>query len=169
MAAILDVSQQTISKYVAEGMPKADRGKYDIAACVQWRISQLDRLGTDEESTNVVRSREELYRAQTRGQQLKNMILDGQTVPLDLVKGVLNEIAGILAAQHDAIAPRCSEDPAVQQAILEEQRAVRESLAGAIEGLGQRIADSRFDSEAAAETQHGRVRGRQPYFAARKS
>ncbi len=46
LADVFRVNCKTITRWAADGMPRLETGRYDLADCIAWRIEQADRSAT---------------------------------------------------------------------------------------------------------------------------
>lgn len=138
LAGVFGVSPRSITYWCDEGMPRVRRGTFDVAACVQWRLSTLmqrDQGTSDEE-------RRALVRAQTERTQLEASRLRGTLIDADLVHRTLMQLGTLVASQLDGLAGRAAAEVAamsdtlqVQTYLLAECRSIRTSIADLIAGF----------------------------------
>lgn len=96
---ILGVSRPTIGRFVARGMPKAARGKYDLIATVRWVLEQQG----GEREPEVADQRLELLKEQTQTAQLKNAILRGELVRREDLHDIVLELGGMITEVLDIV------------------------------------------------------------------
>jgi phage terminase Nu1 subunit (DNA packaging protein) len=139
LAKILMVGPTHINYLCREGMPKADRGKYDLEVCVQWYINNLrDKIeGKDIEGIEV--ERKKLVTAQRKKIDLESAKMRGEMIPVEVVARTLNEIGVIISTQLDGIAARHAgmlatmHEPAeIQKVLFDESRSIRGAVARSI-------------------------------------
>lgn len=143
MAKVFGVADRTIQRMVKEGMPQAARGAYDIRACVQWQLAELER---NDAASGGMTPRDELAIAQRRKVELETEQLRLTLVPREMAERAMNEIAAIIASQLDGLGPRLageladSDDPAwIQARLFTETRTLRASIAQAIKNFGATV------------------------------
>jgi phage terminase Nu1 subunit (DNA packaging protein) len=149
---LLGVSERQVRNYAKEGMPQVARGKFDSIACVRWKIAQIAEESTP---TGDLSPRDELAIAQRRKVELETAQLRATLLPRDLVTRAMNQVAALVAAQLDSLAPRLAgeladmSDPAeIQAALLREARTTRASIAQAMRELGESVASGQaFEDE----------------------
>lgn len=86
LAHVLGLAElNSISKLVARGMPRQDRGRYDLAACVPWYIQDVKSRGQvdPDEIEEVVLARTKLYDAQRLGKEIDNAIRTKQVAYIE--------------------------------------------------------------------------------------
>lgn len=91
VAAIVGVTQQSISAMVAEGkLPAAGSlGEIVLAYCQRLRDQAAGRLGAEGGGLDLVQERAALARSQRVAQDLKNDIARGEYAPIGLLADVL--------------------------------------------------------------------------------
>lgn len=168
LARIFGVSRRWIYKLKDKGLPQNGRF-YDVATCVQWELARITEKG-DDEPADIMEARRHLYIAQTKKTELETARLRGSLVNLEEARSLLQQIAGIVASQLDAVGPRLAAQVAgeedqktIQLMLFEEHRAIRESIASAIVGLP---APGSADHPSAAEADSGPVGRREAKSAA---
>jgi len=146
-------------------MPRAGR-LYDVPEVVQWYIARITERA-NEEPTDIMDARKQLYIAQTAKTRLETDKARGDLVALTEAASLMNAIASVVAAQLDSVAPRLAalvahenDQKVIQQLLFEEHRQVRESIANKIMELPE---PSGGDSEAPAESVSGRLGGREAH------
>lgn len=174
-AALVGVSQQAVSEWIAAGMPcKRGRGRghrvqIDPPRAIPWVISRREPAGSQ---------RERLAKEQADKVALENAAKRGETILAGQVADVLSTLAADLAARHDAVPGRVAgefsgiNDPAViRQRLLDELRVVRGAFAIAIDKFADALGtaeDDGGDREAAPKAKRKRVGRRKPRVASRK-
>lgn len=149
---LLGVSDRQVRNYTKEGMPQVARGKFDAIACVQWKLAQVTEEAT---VTGELSPRDELAIAQRRKVELETAQLRATLLPRDLVNRAINQVAALVAAQLDGLAPRLAgeladmHDPQqIQAALLREARTTRSAIAQAMRELGESVASGHaFEDE----------------------
>lgn len=113
------------------GMPKEARGRYSVKNCVQWRIKHLEKQLQGNDPAEVD-ERKRLIRAQAQRHELAAQQMRGELVDSESMRGVLNNVFSIVASQLEGLAPRLTVEPAEQQRITVETRAIRSAVHAAI-------------------------------------
>lgn len=88
LSKIFNVKERTISNWVAAGMPKAERGKYDLASCTSWLIKKLRK------KVELLKAGDKtIYRLKKEGLERANILKDidikvklRQLIDLDMVR-----------------------------------------------------------------------------------
>lgn len=153
LAEIFGVSEKTIRNWVADGMPQAGHGKYDLRACVQWKVDQVATASIDDEAEGATDSaRRELYIAQRHKIELEIAERRGELLPAALVDQTLASVASVATSQIDALGPRLAgeladmDDPAAIQArLFTEGRQVRAAIAEQIRQMAEVLAEGEQD------------------------
>jgi phage terminase Nu1 subunit (DNA packaging protein) len=92
VAETLKLSTRRVRQLVELGMPRENRGQYDLAKCMLWYIRHLQReierreLDRSPESTALRAQRVRLVKAQADREEHSLKILSAQLVPRDLCK-----------------------------------------------------------------------------------
>ena len=99
LAESLNVSKRRVQQLVAEDMPKAKRGRYDLVACLTWYVRWLQNAVTQRQALTgraandvVKRERARLLTAQAQRAERLNLIASGEVVPLDVLRDRLSTI-----------------------------------------------------------------------------
>lgn len=125
---IMDVSQQTISEWLAKDMPVLDRGAafvdgaYDTGACIRWRINQ--ELARAERERP--RDRLDLANARLREQELE--LRSGKLVEASAVRNGLGRLVIEFRSALLRIATDQSFSDVVRQQLEERHRAILKEL-----------------------------------------
>jgi phage terminase Nu1 subunit (DNA packaging protein) len=165
---IFGVSRMTITDWCRAGMPKLGYGSYDVAACVQWRVAQIQQRAHT--TAEVLDGRAELIRAQTERYQLENARLRGTLIDAAYVRATVQSMCATIATMLDALAPRatpellqCTDAGAIQELLFRECRAVRDLIADQVRSIGvaldrdERGGDRAPTTRAKRERMGGRV------------
>lgn len=180
VAALLGCSHTTVRNMVTAGMPFVQEGDgkktpwlFDMAKVIAWK---LDRDGPDSTSNALEEAKTRKMAAEASIQELKLANLRGEVVPIDAVKGQIDEqyskVRTALLAMPTTLAPVLAkfDDPREVKEILEARiREILNELAGFDEKQYladlNRSPDSGAEdqpepSEAPAKTKRSRVVGR---------
>ena len=157
IAEILGVSRAMVGKYVKKGMPKHQRGKYDVVLCVQWVIEGLKEIRDGKGDTSeLALERLKLYQSQRIKTDLENARVRGELLPAEDVADAFNAMAAEVATRLDAIGGRLASQLAgmkkpaeVQAVLLSEMREIRASIADSWDAIAINP-DSGVDTSAAA-------------------
>lgn len=132
LAAVLKVTPRTIQLWARDrGLPRANRGRYPLVECIHWRLTDLEKQidGADQGEND---ERKRLIRAQAQRHELAAQQMRGELVDSESMRGVLNNVFSIVASQLEGLAPRLTVEPAEQQRITVETRAIRSAVYAAI-------------------------------------
>lgn len=157
------MTEKTIRNWVADGMPQIGHGKYDLAACVQWKIDQVASDSAEEEPDSATDSaRRELYIAQRHKIELEIAERRRELLPAALVDQTLSAIASVASSQLDSLGPRMageladSDDPAwIQQRLFTECRAIRSAIAEQVRQMSEEIAEAADEGDDGDDEQGG--------------
>lgn len=142
LAEIFAVSDRTIQRLVASGMPQIGHGQYDLRACVAWQLARLKAA----EPTTGTTPHEELAIAQRARCELETQQKRDTLLPRDLVFQIMTRMADLISEELERIPVDASAiadmtDPARVQAFLfERARATRRAIAARLRNLGAEIA-----------------------------
>lgn len=161
LAHVLGVVPSRISQLAREGMPKAKRGRYDLAECVQWMIG-FWRERADASNRRVdSEGREQLVNAQTEYYRVRTDRERAVLIRRDQVLDVLNRLGGGLAGELDALPVRVvnrlpPEAPpeVLAEVLADECRDTRERCASIALALAD-AEESSGDPDPAAESAAG--------------
>jgi len=166
MARIFGCSVNHINKLVTRGLPRKARGQYDIAACVQWMISDTtSRSGIDpDELPAVVEARTRLYVAQEAHKVLETRRLAGELLEAEDVRARMLDLAQLLVSALEGLPVRAAAAAAATRTtaeaaatLREECSAARSELATRIVALGGSLQADRPTGNAATEPERGRM------------
>jgi phage terminase Nu1 subunit (DNA packaging protein) len=104
LANLLGVDVRTIKNLVDEGMPKADRGRYSLGACVPWYIQREREAARGSKGLNdldLARQRKTV--AEARRAELDVAEAEGQVIPTELHAERLRERLATVAGAVKAI------------------------------------------------------------------
>jgi phage terminase Nu1 subunit (DNA packaging protein) len=154
LAHRLGITRQRVDQLVkTEGMPKIGRGKFDFAACRDWyegfkNIGRPDKSSFDERKRLVI--------AQAEKTELETAKLRGELIASEEVAQLLYELSVIFLSQHDSLGPRLanhlsgiSNPGEIQVEIKKETDAIRDTVAGQLQAIADRLGSS-ADYKAAA-------------------
>ena len=156
LARVLGLTTIRINQLVNEGMPKNERGKYNLIECVKWYINfwKQRASGDNDEKKNQQIG---LIEAQRDKIVLETNKLRETLLPVEEVAHTLNAIAVIVSTQLDGLGARMAntlagiDEPAeIQRTLFNECRTIRDNVAGQIDTLAA-CADVLEYSQAAAE------------------
>ena len=149
LAEAFSLSPGRIRQLVLEGLPKAERGKYDLAVCIKWFIDyKLEKAAGPLASTDVNEARKKLYDAQVVKTELETSRIKRETIPADEHLIDLNQLGVMFSSGLDAIGGRLASqlagmnDPAViSEHLTVEVAAIRESVADAITAYSSTVSN----------------------------
>jgi phage terminase Nu1 subunit (DNA packaging protein) len=178
IATLFNLTPRRVQQLANEGMPKADRGNYDVRACTMWYIrymqGQLLKRQDDEvrdETVKWTRERTRLAQEQAETSALRNAEMRGELISLSILKQRLGHVFGNIRqntlALGSKIAPECEARSAIEikEIIDREARILLESLASfdlrTVKDRPRADADSE-DPDAASENNGEPVGRRKP-------
>lgn len=101
LAKIFNLTPRRIQQLANEGMPKADRGQYDVSACTMWYIRYMQGQllkrqddGVRDETIHWTRERTRLAREQAETSALRNAEMRGELVNVTILKQRLGHVFG---------------------------------------------------------------------------
>jgi phage terminase Nu1 subunit (DNA packaging protein) len=114
VAKALNVSERRVQQLTKEGLPKEDRGKYDLGKCMLWYIRYLQaaleasgrRDSTDEDYGGMREERARLLRAEAELKEIELAKERGQVVTIADVEREWSAIVLSVKARIMAIPPR---------------------------------------------------------------
>lgn len=119
IARVLGVDERSIQNYANEGMPRAKRGRFPLAAAVQWYLERERTAARGNKGLNdldLARQRKTV--AEARSAELDLADREGKLIPIEVHEQRLRErletVAGALKANGRY-------QPAVKAAITDEQ------------------------------------------------
>lgn len=132
------LSKQAISQFVADGMPKAQRGTYDLMACIGWYLNRLraavkrnEKEGSDGRTTNLEDERKRLIGAQADITEMEAGKLRGELIPIGMYENDLTTTAVFIRTNLQSLpgrtAPRLGMVERVKAKLILE-KAVRDVL-----------------------------------------
>lgn len=169
IAKLFGITERRIQQLAKEDIiPKAERGKYELAGCVKGYIEYLQRIATDGDKSLVLsKEKARLVNAQADAQELKNAITQGRVAPVSDLLTALMEIFSIVATQLDGISGRLANELAgvsdariIRQRLLDESRRIRTAATDQIKRLAAHWrgdVKSSPDPRAAAKKKRGGV------------
>jgi phage terminase Nu1 subunit (DNA packaging protein) len=103
LAGLLGVDIRTIKNLVDEGMPKLDRGRYSLSACVPWYIQRERERSRESKGLNDLDlARQRKTNAEARKAEMEVAQLEGMTIPTELhaerLRERLETVAGAVKA-----------------------------------------------------------------------
>ena len=147
VAAALNLTARRIQQLVKEGLPKAERGLYDLEACMLWYIKFLQKA-LETRSTNIDGAVSSLTAERTKAAketserlQMANMEKRGQVVVAEVIKQQVMQAIAYLNQSLEALPQRVTTDETLQNKIEEEIRACRSEFAGYLEKIGGRTSN----------------------------
>lgn len=107
LAEALSLTPRRIQQLAAEGMPKASRGKYDVAACVKWYIEYREqRAREDAKPTSIDDAKLRLAVAQAETAELDLAERRGELVSVATYEDRLGRILTLLRSRLLALPGR---------------------------------------------------------------
>lgn len=119
LAQLFGVDVRTLANLVEEGMPKAARGRYDLAKCVPWYLNREREKARGNKGLNdldLARQRKTV--AEARKAEIELAQLEGEVIPAELhaqrLRERLETVAGAVKAIHRY-------QPDIKSAVTDEQ------------------------------------------------
>lgn len=108
LARIFNVTVQSVHLWVAQGMPKKSRGRFELAACISWRRSRdLDTVPSGgARSDDLDPERRLLTIERRRRQELENGVASGELLDAGRVKSVFMGAVTGFVNELDALPQR---------------------------------------------------------------
>lgn len=149
VATLLELSERQVYELAKRGtIPRAERGRYDLIACVRAYVRHLREVAagraSDDGRSDIVAERARLAAAQADQYELKNAQLRGDLVPAD-------DIESASVAIHSAVQRRLLAVPrnaAPLVAVENDARACENIIREHIEEALEEIADLQLEVEA---------------------
>lgn len=130
---LFDVSRQTISNFVDQGMPKVEENTFDLAACVRWLLARKDRerqeliqnLGLEHQETRLKKAQADLKEIELAKEV-------ATLVPVDLVEREWDRLYSVTKTHllslpsKIAVQVRAAKDIPETKSIMEEE--IRQAL-----------------------------------------
>lgn len=112
IAAILGVTQPTVSNWMTEGKLPAAGTLHQVvlAYCQRLRDQAVGRLGAGLGELDLVQERAALARQQRIGIEIKNAVLASQFASVATMEGVLQLVSGSIARQFDLLPAMLASD-----------------------------------------------------------
>lgn len=117
VAKALNITVRRANQLVHEGMPRAERGKYDLGACMLWYIRFLQNalskkatMGEDGEISSLQGSRQELYKVQTERERFNLEKDRGLVIPTELHEKILADLIVETNSRVRAVGARIAGD-----------------------------------------------------------
>lgn len=152
LAELFDVDIRTVQNYVIEGMPREDRGKYNLFDCVQWRLQQLKTKIEEAERGDAtlykLRQEEQFLKNEMRRvalNKLQNSVIDSETVRAAWIRQIK-----VIVSNIDAAAPRINNQIAGDGKTL---KVIRDEINAIRKLISEAKLDFNFDEEEDIEAQ----------------
>ncbi|MCA0387937.1 MAG: hypothetical protein LCH52_05525 [Bacteroidetes bacterium] len=129
-----DRDERTIQLWVQKGMPREQRGNYDLVACTRWLIRELrqenEELKSGDQTLSRLRKVEQEMRNEEREIKLKK--LRGEYIEVELVKSTWVTMGKVIVKFLEGLAVkinrRVNGDSITLAAIHEEINLIREDI-----------------------------------------
>ena len=99
LAKAMNIGSRRVQQLVADGMPKATRGRYDLVPCLEWYVRFLQRAIEQRQPLTgraandcVKRERARLLHAQVQKAERQNLIASGEVVPFEVMRARLSNM-----------------------------------------------------------------------------
>jgi len=165
----LNITARRVQQLVKEGMPKAERGLYDLGHCMLWYIKHLQKAlaarssGEDGSMTSLMSERTKQARETSERMQMANLKARGEVLLAAEVKQEVSKAIAYLAQDLTALPQRITTDEAIQARAQDELILARDRFARNLESLakpGGSVERRSRGHTRKAKTNPGRVGGR---------
>ncbi|HXE90479.1 MAG TPA: hypothetical protein VNK82_05885 [Terriglobales bacterium] len=106
IAKALNVTRRRVNQLVHEGMPRAERGKYELGACMAWYIRYMqsaferrEMFSDDGSSADVRRQRARMLKASADLAEMELAEKRGELVPVEAFKRVMGNMIAVVRSQ----------------------------------------------------------------------
>jgi phage terminase Nu1 subunit (DNA packaging protein) len=159
----LNLTERRIEQLVHEGMPKLERGRYDLYACAKWYIRYLqnamERRATEtgddsSKSLNLNEEKKRLIRAQADIAEVELKKKIGELIPANLVDDKFMTFAGVVHDRFLSLPPRIAprlEGESRDVIRIKLHEVVRDTLNGLSNDLPKKLAATKHDDTKASE------------------
>lgn len=113
----LNVTVRRVNQLVHEGMPRAERGAYDLGGCMLWYIRYLQKalakkatMGEDGEIASLQGSRQELLKVQIERERFELTKAKAEVIPIETHELILADLIQETKARVRAVGSRISQD-----------------------------------------------------------
>jgi len=117
VAKALNVTVRRVNQLVHEGMPRAERGVYDLGACMLWYIRYLQKalakkatMGEDGEIASLQGARQELLKVQIERERFELAREKRLHIPIATHELILSDLIQETKARVRAVGSRISQD-----------------------------------------------------------
>lgn len=115
LANIFGLTERRIQQLADEGMPRIEKGKWDLKACARFYIENL-RASTEQNSGDtVVKEKVRLLKARSERAELDNERIKTTTVTLEEVKQEALEVANVVREELEAMPGRLTPEIASEE------------------------------------------------------
>jgi len=108
LSDLFDVDIRTVQRYVVEGMPRLDHGKYNLYECIVWQYKKLkaiiEELESGDAKLSILKKEEQKLKNEMRRVSLSKM--QNKVVDLELIRMAWLRQLNIFSSNIDAMAPR---------------------------------------------------------------
>lgn len=146
LAVILGCSHSRVYQLVGDGMPKAGPDRYELAACVQWRINQA-QMSSKSSGSKIA---DELKRSTKTKIDLQIAQMRGELLPRPLVEQLMLRLMTMAASQLESLPPRVAADLVdlttpieIQNQLMIECRATRDLLSAEVAAAASEMRERR--------------------------
>jgi MoxR-like ATPase len=150
LATYLDMTANSITRLANDGLPKSERGRYPLYACIRWYLDRLEKR-TIAHPSGLRDERRKLIHAQRIGQELANAKTRAELLDADLVATAMREMVDMISARLDelpTLAPEIARhrDPAaIARLVFNACREVRRLAAADVVAFAETLANGSDD------------------------
>lgn len=134
LAAIFNVADMTITRWHNQGMPRIRQGRWDLGACLRWRLARLDAR------QSAADPRVALLDERAEGLAIENRRFRQTHVPLAEADAALGHLAAVVARELATLAEEspatlagATTAPEVQARLFAACRRTRERIAAGMD------------------------------------
>jgi phage terminase Nu1 subunit (DNA packaging protein) len=142
IAKAFDRKPRRIQQLVKEGMPKGERGKYDLGACLLWYVrylhKKIESQSAEGEGAEGITLNDQRVRGLKAGAELKELEVQlrrGEIVRVDDVRQMLSEMILMTKARLLAIPPRLAVEVLGEESRVMVQAKIEKSIKEALTQL----------------------------------
>ena len=136
IAKVLHVSRRRVRQLVSVGMPRAARGQYDLAACVQWYVKY--RTGLAAQSSKLDKARLRKLKAEAKMIEIRVTAMTEKLIPAAVVKDTWAKIAETIRARLLKIPAAVAVELTGTEALAEAQEIIKQNIYAALDDLSQK-------------------------------
>ncbi len=171
VSELLEITPRRLRQLAQEGIvPKAERARYPLAACIRGYINYLQQLkmGTDErsqEATRLTSVRADSYELEL---QLKRKQLYHREVVDEALFKACTQLTAMLDGSASRIASQLGGGAALRKRLIDEFHEIRTQFAASLRQFSEHLRNDGWNTRATSRPRTRKVGKRKPRVAARK-